>query len=163
VQKHHKPCVIVVNKWDLVEDEKQEEFIEYLDKALLGLNYAPIVFISAKDGEGVRDVIAMALNLHEQAGARVGTGQLNRLFERLYEQHTPRMKHGRRPKIFYATQVDIHPPTISLFVNEPDLFDNGYERYLLNKLRDELPFSEVPVKLVFRGRTQKPQETAERA
>lgn len=153
MQKHFKPCVVVVNKWDLAEQRStQEKYADYLDKELKGLSYAPIVFISAKSGEGVRDAAAMAVNLFEQAGHRVSTGELNRLIQQLYADHNPRMKHGRRPKIYYATQVAVHPPTISLFVNEPELFNPNYERYLLNRLRDELPFSEVPIRLLYRGR-----------
>lgn len=153
MQKHFKPCVLVINKWDLAESKHtEEEYIEYLDGVLQGLSYAPIVFISAKEGDGLREVVAMALNLHQQSGHRVGTGELNRLFEQLIERHTPRSKLGKRPKIFYVTQTDVHPPSISLFVNDPDMFDPAYQRYLLNQMREELPYSEVPIKLSFRGK-----------
>ncbi len=153
VQKHFKPCVIVINKWDLAEQQHtEEEYIEYLDGVLQGLSYAPIVFICAKDGEGMREVVAMAMNLYEQAGHRVTTGELNRLFERILEHHSPRSKLGKQAKIFYVTQTDVHPPSLTVFVNNPDMFDPSYQRYLINKLRDELPYSEVPIKLAFRGK-----------
>ncbi len=64
----------------------------------------------------------------------------------------------KRPKVFYVAQIDVHPPTIGLWVNNPDIFDGNYQRFLLNRLRDVLPFSEVPIKLLFRGRKQIPAE-----
>ncbi|MEM7578098.1 MAG: ribosome biogenesis GTPase Der, partial [Planctomycetota bacterium] len=67
-------------------------------------------------------------------------------------------KHGKQPRLFYATQPAAHPPTLALFVNDVDLFDHNYQRYLMNRIRDELPFSEVPIKLLIRG---KPKMTAE--
>lgn len=153
MQKHFKPCVLVINKWDLAEKKHtQEEYIEYLDGVMQGLSFAPVVFISAKKGEGMREVVGMAMNLYEQAGHRVTTGELNRLFERILENHSPRSKLGKRPKIFYVTQTDVHPPSISVFVNNPDMFDPSYQRYLINQLREELPYSEVPIKLSFRGK-----------
>ena len=153
IQKHFKPCVVVINKWDLAEQKHtEEEYIEYLDGVLQGLSYAPIVFISATEGEGMREVVAMGMNLYEQSGHRVTTGELNRLFETILERHSPASKLGKRAKIFYVTQTEVHPPTIAVFVNNPDMFDPSYQRYLLNQLRDELPYSEVPIKLMFRGK-----------
>lgn len=162
VQKHFKPCVIVVNKWDLIGRDKegnrvmdQEQYVEYLEDALRGLDFAPIVFISAKHGTGLRDVIALAHNLHEQSSHRVGTGELNRFFEAVYQKRGPGTNRaGRQPRLFYATMPATNPPTLALFVNDPDLFDNNYQRYLMNNIREELPFSEVPVKLLIRGKTK---------
>ncbi len=153
IEKHFKPCVIVVNKWDLVEKEHdQEEYIKYLEKHLKGFAYAPIAFISAKNEEGVREVVAMALNLHEQAAHRVPTGELNRVVENIIKAKPPSAKQGKRPKVYYVTQLDVNPPTIGLFVNDEDFFDSGYQRYLMNRFREVLPFSEVPIKLLIRGR-----------
>ena len=153
VLKHFKPCIIVLNKWDLAQQtQTQEEYVEYLDGVLKGLNFAPVAFVSAQRAEGLTDLLAMALNLHQQAGHRVGTGELNRFIEQIVTQHPPAAKGGRRPKIYYATQLSVHPPTLALFVNDPDLFDPSYQRYLINRMRDELPFSEVPIQLLIRAR-----------
>ena len=162
VQKHFKPCVIVVNKWDLIGRDAegnrvmdQEEYVTYLEDALRGLDYAPIVFISAKNGTRLRDVVALAHNLHEQSSHRVGTGELNRFFEAVYQRRGPGTnKAGRQPRLFYATMPATNPPTLALFVNDPDLFDHNYQRYLMNQIREELPFSEVPIKLLIRGKTK---------
>ncbi|MFP4145411.1 MAG: ribosome biogenesis GTPase Der [Phycisphaeraceae bacterium] len=156
ILKHHRPTVIVVNKWDLAESEHtEEEYAEYLDKSLKGLNFAPIVFTTANSGEGVRDALAMALNLYEQASHRVGTGELNQVIESIMAQRGPSSKGGKRAKVYYATQLDVRPPTVALFVNDPDLFDHNYQLFLLNRFREVLPFSEVPIKLVIRARSSR--------
>lgn len=163
IQNHYKPCVIVVNKWDLTagktnrkgEPITPEDYLDYLTKELGGLDYAPCVFISAATGEGVRDAAAMAFNLFQQAGHRETTGSLNAAFQRILEARGPSSRLGRQARIFYVSQIAVHPPTIVLVVNRTDLFDNQYERYLLNRLREELPFSEVPIRLIFRDRKRK--------
>ncbi|MCC7146799.1 MAG: ribosome biogenesis GTPase Der [Phycisphaeraceae bacterium] len=162
VLRHHKPTVVVVNKWDLVEKEQtQEAYVEYLDKAMKGLDFAPIAFISAKNRAGLRELVAMALNLHQQAGHRLGTGELNRIFAKILAQRMPPAKSGRRARIYFVSQVQIYPPTIVLWVNHPDMFDPSYERYLLNQLREVVPFSEVPIHLIIRARRQGREEGAE--
>ena len=159
ILKHYVPCVIVVNKWDLVEAEHtKEQYIEYLDGVLKGLSFAPIVFTTAKDNQGVRDAVAMALNLYEQASHRVGTAELNQVMERVLAERTPTSGIGKRPKVYYVTQLAVRPPTIGMFVNDPDLFDGSYERFMLNRLRDELPYSEVPIKMLIRARKSLPRE-----
>ncbi len=156
IQKHFKPVAVVVNKWDLVENEHtQEEYIKYLDKALKGLDYAPVAFISAKQDEGVKELPGLALSLHKQATHRVPTAELNRVVRELVAKHPPAAKGGRRCKLYYVTQLAADPPTIGLFVNEPGLLDPSYQRYLLNHLRDELPFAEVPIRLLIRARKRK--------
>ena len=153
ILKHHKPCVIVLNKWDLAQDDyTHEEYAQYLDKTLKGLNFAPLVFVSAAQTEGLDELLAMVSNLYQQAGHRVGTGELNRVVEQILNERTPTSKLGKRPKIYYVTQLDIHPPTIGLFVNDPDLFDPAYQRFLINRMRDHLPYAEVPINLLVRSR-----------
>lgn len=159
ILRHHKPVVLVVNKWDKVGGRSTEaDYADYLADELKGLDFAPIVFTAASDGTGVRDAVAMALNLHEQAGERMTTGQLNQIIERLVTEKPPTSKIGRRLKIYYATQLAVHPPSIGLFVNDPSLFDPAYQRYLIHRFREELPYSEVPIKLIVRGRTSAPGE-----
>lgn len=162
ILKHFRPVVIVVNKWDLAEKTStQDDYVEYLDRELGGLNYAPIVFISAKKDQGLREAIAMAENLYQQAGHRVSTPELNNVVEEISADRGPSSKGGKRAKIFYATQLDIHPPTLALFVNHPELFDNNYQRFLLNRFRDALPFSEVPIRLLIRGRQRDRRDEAD--
>ncbi|MBL1216166.1 MAG: ribosome biogenesis GTPase Der [Planctomycetes bacterium] len=156
-----KPCVIVINKWDLAEGKPgpkkgkpvtQDDYLEYLDKELTGLSFAPIVFMEAANGVGVRDSIAMAFTLYEQSGHRETTGHLNGVFKRILEQRGPSSRLGKQAKIYYVTQVSERPPTIAIVVNHSDLFEGQYERYLLNRLREHLAYSEVPIRLLFRDR-----------
>ena len=151
ILRHFKPTVVVVNKWDLAEKEStQEQFMSYFDDALKGLSFAPFVFISAVKSQGLREVIAMAMNLHKQAGHRVSTGELNKVMEQILAERTPTSKTGKYPKIYYVTQLDVHPPTIGLFVNDTRMFEGTYQRFLMNRFRDTLPFSEIPIKLLIR-------------
>ena len=158
INKHHRPAVVVVNKWDLAEAKyTEEEYVAYLDDALKGLSFAPIVFISAAKAEGMKECIALAWNLYQQAAHRVGTGELNQFIELIMNERGPSAgKGGKRAKIYYATQLAVSPPTIALFVNDPELFDGNYQRYLVNRMRDELPFAEVPIKLFVRGKQKMP-------
>ena len=153
ITKHYRPTVIVVNKWDLAEQEyTQEQYVEYMDDALKGLSFAPIVFISALKGEGMREAVAMAMNLYEQSHHRMGTSELNRAIEEITAERGPSNKHGKHARIYYATQVEVAPPTITLFVNDEDLFNLNWQQYLINRMRERVAFSEVPIKLYLRGK-----------
>ncbi len=151
-----KPCVLVVNKWDLAHGRAAtEQYEDYLTKTLRGMDYAPIVFTSAKDGHNVDAVIDTAWSLFNQARTRVSTGRLNQALDKALAGRGPSVKRGRKPpKIYYATQVAVQPPTIVLFVNHPSLIRKEYERYLLNCMQRSLPFEEVPIRLVFRPRRE---------
>src|SRR5207248_6777131 len=109
-------------------------------------------------------LLNLAQHLHKQAGARVSTGELNRVLNWALEQQSPPLRQNRRPKIFYATQVGVHPPTLVLFTNGPELFDNTYVRYLETTFRDHLPFHDVPMKLYLRNkrREEKPPAVPDR-
>jgi GTP-binding protein len=156
LQRQYKPTVIVLNKWDLApEDADAESFGEYLTRELRGLDFAPIVLVSAKDGEGIEDVVSMAFNLREQSRHRETTGQLNSTIESILKHRGPSSRLGTQAKLFYVSQVAIDPPTIALVVNDPKLFEGRYERYLLNRLREEMPFCEVPIRLLFSKRSRK--------
>jgi len=164
--RQFKPVVIVVNKIDLLDKDKvsPEDYQEYLTEQLKGLNYAPIVFVSAKSGEGLRDMVAMAFNLFQQASHREPTGRINQVVEMILKERGPSSRLGKQAKLFYVTQVETNPPTLVLVVNEPKLFRGRYERYLLNRLREELPFSEVPIRVLFKKRERMSvQEMKERA
>jgi GTP-binding protein len=155
ILKHHKPTILVVNKWDMVEDKHdQDEYLEYLDKTMQGFRFAPIAFVSAAKQDGIEDLLAMANNLHAQCGHRVTTGELNRVLQQIIAERAPSSKVGHRPRIFYASQVGVNPPTVVLWVNDPAMFDNTYQRFLLNRFRDVLPYSEVPIDLQIRRRSR---------
>lgn len=154
LHRQFKPTVIVINKWDLVDSSKTkpEDYLEYLTQQLHGFDFAPIVLISARDGEGLRELVAVTQNLYQQASRREGTGRLNQILEKILAARGPSSRLGTQAKVYYVSQVATNPPTIVLSVNHPKLFEGGYERYLLNRLREKLPYSEVPIRLLFRAR-----------
>ncbi|MBI3411423.1 MAG: ribosome biogenesis GTPase Der [Planctomycetes bacterium] len=153
VLDNYKPAIFVVNKWDLlVGSLATGEFGDYLRKVLPSLDYVPIAFITAKDGKNVQQVLDLAQNLHKQASARVGTGELNRVVERAIEMQSPSIRTNRQGRIYYATQAAANPPLIVLFTNGPQLFDKTYQRYLLKVFRDHLPFRDVPIKMYLRAK-----------
>jgi GTP-binding protein len=150
VLDHHKPAVFVVNKWDLMTPTPTGKMVHYLRSVFPSLDYVPIAFITARTGKNVYAVLNLAQNLYKQASARVSTGDLNRVVRQALERQPPPLRQNRRAKVFYATQVATNPPTIVLFTNGPELFDNTYQRYLLKVFRDHLPFHDVPIKLYLR-------------
>lgn len=152
IAEQYRPCILVINKWDLAEGHEPEEFEEYLRANLPGLAYAPLSFVSAKRGDNVAETIALAEELFEQSKTRVSTSELNRVVQEAFWASPPKEKAGRRGRIYFATQVEVSPPTFVIFVNYPELFDSNYERYLANRLRDVLPYSEVPLRFFFRMR-----------
>jgi GTP-binding protein len=148
---HYKPVILAGNKWDLITDHDRAEFREYIRAELPGMAFAPIAFVSAKTGAGVGALIKRAEELFDQAHARVTTGELNRILKRAMESRSP-SGDGHRIHILYATQAEAAPPTFVVFVNDKKLIGKDYLRYLSNRLRDELPFKEVPVHIVLRDR-----------
>ncbi len=162
ILEHHKPTIIALNKWDLVADEVAlEDFKDYVAENLRGLRFAPMINMSALKAEHVKEVVQLALELHDQASQRVGTGELNAVLKRIMEQRGPSSKLGKRAKIYYAVQPEANPPTIVLFVNDPDLFPDQYQRYMINCFRESLPFKDVPIKLAIRGRKRRDMDKHE--
>ncbi len=150
-----RALVISVSKWDLV-GTSPEPHRALLDRVKAGLRfvaYAPIVVTSAPRGWGIPELFALILRAAEAHGRRVPTGQLNRIIEQAEQSHLPPAdRFGRQGKIYYATQPGAHPPTIVLFVNDPTLFADEYERYLTGRLRRAFDFEGTPVRIVFRAR-----------
>ncbi|MBY0263447.1 MAG: hypothetical protein K2Q20_13965, partial [Phycisphaerales bacterium] len=165
-QRARKPLVLAINKWDLVEGSPAtagkhkgesvtpENFEEYLRKEFKGVDFAPLSFMSANKGINIRETIGLVLDLVEQSRSRVGTGKLNRLLKRILEMRGPSSKLGTFAKAYYIAQVAVSPPTIVMVVNKPQLFTPNYQRFLLNKIRENVPFSEVPIKLVVKERAK---------
>jgi len=138
------------------------DYEDYLYKTLPGLDFAPIVFTTATQNRNVQGVIDVASSLFKQARTRVPTARLNEVVEDAVNDNPPKPKHGTGAvKVFYATQVAVCPPTIAFFVNDPGRVTPGFERFILNRLRERLPFEEIPVRLLFRGRRSMPRSREE--
>ena len=152
IEKQARPVVLVINKWDLAKGYAgTDAFADYLDRTMPGLAFAPLAFTTASEGRNVLATIDLARNLFKQAHTRVTTAELNRVLTAVVREHRPPSPTATLPKIYYATQAAVAPPTIVLFVNDPDLFSQSYRRFIENRLRDELPFPEVPIRLMFRA------------
>ena len=119
-----------------------------------GLDYAPLAFMSAKESTGLDEVLQLVINLKRQADHRESTGKMNRIIEEIISERGPSSKLGTRAKILFAAQVATAPPTVVLVVNKPALFTPGYRRYLMNRLRERLPFSEIPIRLIITERNR---------
>jgi len=154
IAEEYKACIIVVNKWDLAKDKaSSDDYVTYLGKILPQLSYAPIAFTTATENRNIQSVLDLANELFKQATTKVSTPRLNKAIELITtERLGGKSKSGSLPKIYYATQVATKPITIIVFVNRVDLFDENFKRFLINKLRDHLGFSEVPIRLLVRPR-----------
>jgi GTP-binding protein len=153
IAENYKPCIFVVNKWDLMADNMPtEKWVHYLRDTFRTMPHVPIAFITGKTGKNVKALLNHAQMLFKQTLQRESTATLNRLVRAAVEHNPPPMRQGRRPKIYFATQVGVQPPTIVLFCSNPKSLDNTYRRYLLGMFRDHLSFGEVPIKLYLRRR-----------
>jgi len=150
ISAHYKPSVIVVNKWDLAEGVATEEFVTYFSANLPGLAEAPMCFASALGNRRVRKAVEVARTLWNQARQRVRTAEFNTIVEELRTIPLRSAKAGQRPKVYYATQVGVAPPTIVLFVNSPSRFSVGYRKAIASFLRRRLPFPEVPIHIKYK-------------
>ncbi len=159
IAEQYKPCVLVINKWDLAKGKADSEaYGDYLATMLPQLDYAPIAFVTARDKRNVQSTLDLAKSLFNQASTRVPTAALNEAIGEILAERLPSPRRGSaRPRIYYGTQIGVLPPTIVLFVNNAALFRPEYQRFLTKRLRERLPFAEVPIRLLMRprhGRTQ---------
>ncbi len=153
VAENYKPVVLVVNKWDLVAGSMPtSKWVSYLHDEFRTMRYVPIAFITGQAGKNVKALLNHAQMLFKQCQERVTTAHLNRVLREALQRTPPPLHENHRPKIYYATQVGTQPPTIVMFCNDPQSLDETYRRYLLGVFRDNLPFSEVPIKLYLRRR-----------
>jgi GTP-binding protein len=149
-----KACIIVVNKWDLVDKDtktmdKQREDIR---KGLVFMPYAPIVFISALTGQRVGRLFELINYVNDQSAMRIPTGTLNSLLGDAVARVQPPTDKGRRLKLYYMTQTGVRPPTFIIFCNDRELFHFSYQRYLENQLRSVFGLEGTPIRLIVRQR-----------
>ena len=149
-----KGCIIVINKWDLVEKDSHtiKEFEKQLQNAFSFMPYAPYLFISAKTGQRVETLFEKIRLVHEQNSRRISTGALNDLLGYATSRVQPPSDKGRRLKIYYITQPSTNPPTFVLFVNRKDLFHFSYQRYLENQIREAFGLTGTPIRMMIRER-----------
>jgi len=153
IVEEHKSCIIVINKWDLAKDSAAtDDYEQYLTKLLPGLKYAPIAFTTATEAKNVQSVLDLAAEIFKQTTTWIPTAKLNKAFEIIKQEKTGTAKGRKKgwPKIYYVTQIAVNPITILMFVNRPELFEENYRRFIVNRLRTMLPIEEVPIRLLAR-------------
>ena len=153
ISNHYKPCIFVVNKWDLAQGLEMtvEAWSEYLTRTFASMRHVPIAVLTARDGRNIRRLVNLTQVVYKQTQQRISTGKLNRALKAAIDHNPPPHRRNRRPRIYYATQVSTEPPTIVIKCNDPRLLDDSWKRYLLGFLREVTPFHEVPVRLVLRS------------
>jgi GTPase len=149
-----KSCVVLVNKWDAVEKDSysMDEYTRKIRADLNFMDYVPLLFISAKNGQRVEQVMPMALRVQEERLARLATSKINKVLVEAQDAHAAPSHAGRQLKIFYGTQVRSDPPTFMIYVNDPKLMHFSYLRFLENRLREEYGFLGTPIRIVTKGR-----------
>jgi GTPase len=163
IQENEKPCLVAVNKLDLVKPSTRvrdffDAILGQIRSNLFFLDYAPIDVLSAHTGENLDRLFQSIERIEKHAQRTLGTGQLNRLLQQALEAHPPPARGNRRLKIMYATQIDfketdsIHPPTFLLFVNDPQTLTDDYRRYLEGKIREQLGYYGLPILFRLRSR-----------
>jgi GTP-binding protein len=158
IAEEYKSCIIIINKWDLAKDSAAtDDYQEYLTKVLPGLKYAPIAFTTATEARNVQSVLDLAAEIFKQTTTWIPTVKLNKAFEVIKEEKVGGTKGKKKvwPKIYYVTQIAVNPVTILMFVNRPELFEENYRRFIINRLRTMLPIEEVPIRLLARPHRKK--------
>jgi len=152
-----KSCVVLVNKWDAVTKDTytMDEFTRKVRQELDFMDYVPVLFISAKTGQRVDQVLPLALRVQEERLARISTSQLNQIIQKAQDKHAAPSRSGRPFKMYYGTQVRSDPPTFLIYVNDPGLAHFSYLRYLENQIRAVYGFVGTPIRLVLKGKKEK--------
>ncbi|MEM9238268.1 MAG: GTPase, partial [Verrucomicrobiota bacterium] len=171
VVKEKKPCLIVLNKFDLFHPgapmkERQREAEEQVRRELFFLHYAPFICVSAKEGKAVHQVLRKTLSIRKSSQDVPSTGNLNRFLKEAFEKNPPPTvgKGTRRLKLYYATTAineryrTIPVPTFVLFVNDKTMMTDSYQQYLSNQLREKHPAPAVPVIFSVRSRRRRDLE-----
>ncbi len=148
-----KSTVVLVNKWDTIPKDNQttEDYTSHVRRELNFMDYVPMLFISAKTGQRVDQVLPTALRVQEERMARISTAMLNRVLRDAQDAHPAPSHAGRQLKIYYGSQVRVDPPTFVLHVNDTKLFHFSYRRYLENQFREAYGFIGTPIKIVAKG------------
>lgn len=156
VHEEGKPCIIVMNKWDVVEKDTHtiEDYKKTLDNQLAFMDYYVPIFVSAKTGQRIDRIFDVIDKVYENASRRIPTGILNDVIREAVSVNEPPSPSGRRLKILYATQTDVNPPKIVIFVNNEKILHFSYRRYLENSLRKAFDFSGTPIVVVYNSKKE---------
>ncbi|MDB6081649.1 MAG: GTPase Der [Chlamydiia bacterium] len=154
IEQESKGCILLFNKWDLTKGFRMEHCLKGIEQEVPFLKHCPKLFISAKTNRNVDKIFPTVAQVEEASNHRISTGTLNKCLIAAMQKCHPTMLKGKRLRIYYLAQVDIKPPRFVLFVNNPNLMEEAYKKYLINQLRDSFNFSGVPLILELRGKEQ---------
>ncbi len=154
VHEAGKPSVIVINKWDIKNSDKNN-FEKMLKRDLAFMDYYKSIYVSALTGESTGQIMEKAEEVYQNASRRISTGLLNEILHDAILNYQPPAHKGKRCKIQYITEPSTNPPTFVIFVNDAKLINFSYRRYIENKLREKIDFSGSPIKIIIRGREDK--------
>jgi GTP-binding protein len=152
IQDACKGLVIIVNKWDLVEDRDRAAWTRHIRSVFRFASYAPIIYTAAISGQGVAKIMPQVVQIYRERLKRLSTATVNDIIERAVASHPRPRKRNKILNVLYATQADVNPPTFVFFTNDASLVHFSYRRYLENKLREAFGFEGTPLKLVFKTR-----------
>jgi GTP-binding protein len=146
--------VLLINKWDLVADDKkrQNQIMEEIGRAVPFVGFAPLLNVSAKTGYGIKRIFPAVGSVHRQYTAKIPTSSLNRLLADAIENHTPPIYKNKRLKFYYTSQLSTRPPTFIIMTNSYKGVHFSYKRYLINRFRDGLGLDRVPVRIIFKDK-----------
>ena len=147
--------VLAFNKWDLIKNVQTHKFEEEIEKEAPFLNYAQKIFISAKTGQRLDNIFKMAVEVQKEREKRISTGLLNKVINEAYNLNPPSSVKGKTLRIYYSTQAKNNPPTFVIFINNKDLIQDHYKRYLSKKLRENFGFKGTPIVVSYRQKGDK--------
>jgi GTPase len=173
IQEAKKPCVVAINKWDLIKDQTEDKeslkaVLDGMQAELFFLSYAPTMLVSAKTGAELTRLFKTIERVKSDAHQRIGTGVLNRLFTTAIASHPPTIRAGKRFKVLFATQPEherpwpIPIPEFVLFVNDEKLLDESYRRFIESHIREKAPYTGCPILFHFRARTPRDKQNETR-
>ena len=150
-----KGCILAINKWDLATHapDAAAKYLENVRRDLVFLDYAPVLYVSAKTGRNLNRILDKVLEISAQRARRIPTAEVNEFMRGVFAAH-PLSKKGKILKVFYATQASTHPPTFVIFVNDPEMVHFSYKRHIENQIRRRFGFEGTGIKLIFRGRSE---------
>lgn len=152
IEEKGKGCILLFNKWDLVQGQRMEHCLLALQEDASFLEHCPTLFISAMEGRNLQKLFSLIQEVHRYQHLRITTGQLNKFLEKAIQTYHPPMIQGKRLRIYYMAHVETKPPTFVLFVNYPKLMLDTYRRYLTHKFREQYKFAGNPLVFLLKAR-----------
>jgi len=152
IQEAYKGIILIVNKWDLIEEKDIAGWNKTVKNEFKFASYAPILYTSAKSGQGVDRIMPQVSQIYRERLKRLSTSAVNNVIQEAVTAHNRPTSQGKQLKIFYATQAEANPPTFVFFTNDARLVHFSYQRFLENRLRQAFGFAGTPLRLIFKTR-----------